>query len=102
MPGTFSSPEVTAPLNILEPDNPLVANVRSLKATQALQSAGPLATGAVQAAQWGNAVPLIVRGENNGRRMAALNMFPPSSQVDPALWDITTSGAAIMRNALLY
>jgi hypothetical protein len=79
-----------------------VATVTSLIAAQAFQSLGEVKTGAVVVALWGNNVPLIVRGEVNGRRMAAINMFPPSSQVSPNFWNITTDGGAIMRNALLY
>lgn len=79
-----------------------MADVTSLTASLAYQSTGALAPGAVAVAQWGNGAPLIVRGEKNGRRMAAINMFPPSSEVGQFLWDINTSGAAIMRNALLY
>jgi len=53
-------------------------------------------------ARWGSGAPLIVRGVKDGRNLVALNFFPPSSRVAPNLWNITTDGAAIMRNALRF
>jgi hypothetical protein len=92
-----------ATLGFNEPDSPLLVDVTSLTAVRAFQSPGIVSPTDTVVATWGSGVPLIVRGMRNGRNMVALNFYPPSSRAQSNFWDYNTgSGAAIMRNALLY
>jgi hypothetical protein len=90
------------PLKFVEPNSTLVAGMTSLTATAAFQSPGAVSSPDVVVAQWGSGAPLIVRCVRRGRKIVALNFFPVSSRVSPIFWDVTTSGATIMRNALMY
>lgn len=89
-----------SPLFLFEPESPLLADVVSLTAQSGYHSGGTLINGGVTVAAWGSGIPLIVRGERDGRARAELNFFPPSSQVSSDFW--VGSGAEIMRNALLF
>lgn len=104
IPGGTAQAEETAPLEIMEPDSPLVVGVTSLTAEVGYRCTGALAAGSTVVAKWGSGAPLIVRGMKNGQTMVTLNFFAASRQVrgEPYLWNITGSGAAIMRNALLF
>lgn len=99
-------PREAAALNITEPNSPLVAGVTSLTAVAAFRSTGGVIVtsppGGVVVATWGSGAPLIVRGVKGDRNLVALNFYPVSSRVDPDFWNITTDGAAILRNALLF
>jgi hypothetical protein len=94
-------------LGTTDPSSSLLAGVTSLTALNAFQSTGTASTPDTVVARWqqsGN--PLIVSGVRgplgNKRNIVALNFFPPSNRVRSDFWDINTSGAAIMSNALLY
>jgi hypothetical protein len=87
---------------LLEPASPLLTGVYSLAALLAHRSTAPVINGGIVVARWrnGGQEPLVVRGVRGNRTLVALNFFPASSSVDPALW--TGDGAALMRNALKY
>jgi hypothetical protein len=101
-PAAQISPKEDKDLIFVEPRSRLLNGVANLTATQAFQSTGAVSSPDVVVAKWGSGAPLIVRGERKGRKIVALNFYPPSSRARSDFWDITTSGAAIMRNALLY
>jgi hypothetical protein len=88
--------------DLLEPQSPLLKEVVSLSALLAYRSTALVINGGIVVAQWGGGgrVPLVVRGERGNRTLVALNFFPASSSVNPALW--TGDGAALMRNALKF
>ncbi len=60
-----------------------------------------LPSNAIQIAQWSDGKPLIVASATMHNR-ADLGMYPPSSNVVPTFWSISTDGTRIMANTLLY
>jgi hypothetical protein len=54
-------------------------------------------------ANWSNGKPLIgAKQLPTGGRVAGLNFFPASSDVNSSFWDASTGGGEIMANALLW
>jgi hypothetical protein len=100
-PGNQTFTAESQPITILDPASVLVAGVTSLTAAVGYNSDGTVSAPDVVVAKWGSGAPLITCGIRKGRPIVALNFFPPSSRARSDLWDIATSGAAIMRNALL-
>jgi hypothetical protein len=66
------------------------------------QSAVVLIAGTACAADWSDGEPLIVRRVVGGTRLVALNVFGPSGDVSPELWDPAGDGARLMGNALVW
>ncbi len=91
---------IEAPLQIEEPSSPLMIGVSTLTASSAFRTEATTANGAVVVARWGDGVPLVVRGEKNGKKRAELNFYPPSSDARNDFWQ--GDGVALMINALLY
>ena len=100
-PAGQKQPGQAAALQIVDATSPLVTGVATLTSTAAYASSGGVVNGGVAVANWGDkTTPLIVRGVKNGRAIAALNFYPPSSAVRNDFW--AGDGATIMKNALLY
>jgi hypothetical protein len=101
---TFNNEDGDLVIPEADANSPLLRDVTSLTAAEAFTiCCNPVnsSKGDVVVASWGSPQPLIVRGERfNGRKMVALNFYPPLSRISDAYWK--GSGAEIMRNALLY
>ena len=52
--------------------------------------------------KWSDGNPLLIRGNVNGHTVVEINSFGASTSVVGGEWDPTTSGALLIRNALLY
>lgn len=102
-PGTTDTwqPDMTLVADI--PDHPILNRVTSLNNGNAgwrnhiLQAAG-----ATLVARWSTGQPLVLTKEINGNRVAAVNLYPPSSDVASNAWDATTDGGLLMANALRW
>jgi hypothetical protein len=73
-----TNPRVAAQgdITIDEPTSPLVIGVTCLRAQSSFQSAGGAINGGVVVARWSLGGVLIVRGVKDGRKYAAINMYP--------------------------
>lgn len=59
--------------------------------------------GTTLVAHWSDGQPLVgARDGPVGGRIVGLNFYPPSSDARGDFWDLTTDGARLMANALLY
>ena len=83
---------------VLEPNSPLMADVKRISANDAFQSLGDVINGGIVVAEWATGSPLIVRGTRAGRPLVALNLFP----VLTGPWNLTGDVGPLLRNALLY
>ncbi len=58
---------------------------------------------AVVVASWSDREPLVVVGSSpSSGRVVGLNLFPPSSDARPDLWNSASDGARLIANALLF
>ena len=88
---------------VLEPQSPLMADVASLNATNALRSTASVVAGrGVVVARWagGGQEPLVLRGTRGNRTLVEFNFWLLSSSVDSSWW--TGDGGALLRNGLKY
>jgi hypothetical protein len=90
---------------VVDGASPLLAGVTTFSAAVAWKSSGGIANGGTAAATWQpSGFPLAVSGTvivgAGTRRRADLNVYPPSSAVNPTWW--TGDGATLLVNALLY
>jgi hypothetical protein len=87
--------------DLLEPQSPLLTGVSSLTAHYATRNTVPVISGrGVVVARWRDGNPLVVRGVRGGRNLVELNVYPPSSSIEPNFW--VGDGAVLMRNAIKY
>jgi hypothetical protein len=62
----------------------------------------PKAPGAINIADWAGGSPLVVEMPGYDGRIIGLNVYPPSSSLDPRFWNTSTNGARLMANAVGY
>jgi hypothetical protein len=62
----------------------------------------PPAPGTTRIADWASGHPLIVEMPGFNGRIIGLNLYPPSSSLDPRFWNVSTDGDILMANAINY
>lgn len=84
------------------PNHPIMKGVRSFNGGQQSSHTDSRATpsNAQVVASWSNGHPLVITLQDT--HVAALNFYPPSSDVATGGWSPKTQGGLLMANALLY
>jgi len=99
------APPATLSFAVNVPGHSILKGVSTFNGgTSSFHSAPILAVpGTTVVANWADGQPLVgVRVSPAGGRIVGLNMFPPSSDARPDLWDATTDGARLLANTLLF
>jgi hypothetical protein len=88
---------------ILDPAHPLAEGVNTFigGGYAGRPNTSTIAQGTL-VASWNDGTPLMVAGDVGGTPRADLGFFPVSSTVRSDFWDVTTDGAQMMRNALVF
>lgn len=88
---------------IAVPGHPTVAGVTSFNGgTNAYRSNGAITAGSTLIARWSTGEPLIAFKPVGLGTVAAVNFFPPSSDVSNNYWVSSTQGGRLMANALVF
>lgn len=90
--------------DIYDPSHPILKDVTTFNGSYRSKDA-TVTSGSVVVADWTDGEPFIVVKKNVGPaqvRRVDLNFFPPSSNARSDLWDVTTDGATLMANALVW
>jgi len=85
---------------VLNPLHPIMRGVHSLFSGESFTGIGIPSTNADLIAEWDNGAPLLACSLT--KKVVALNLYPPSSNVKKMYWDHQSDGTALIGNALLY
>ena len=99
-PTSFDSLTLVADL----PQHEILGGVASVATSNGFFQMGVVVAGCAEVvAHWSNGEPLVAwcPGQQGGR-VVAMNMYPPSSDVFPLAWLAGTDGGRLMANALVF
>ncbi len=98
--GTGQSGTNDAGLFPIMPTHPILKDVNSFSGGTCCRNDVSLGAEATLIAEWDDGMPLVAVSQTNGSRVAALNFYPPSSDIRGDFWDATTDGDLLMANAI--